>query len=137
MEAAPRSGEAEHGKGNGNWDVDTDLPHVYFVNELPGVAAVRCEDGCAVAIRIGVDDFYGFIQSIGIHDAQDWTKYFFLVALVVRFHIRQKGWTYKVTVGVLVHFDRSAVQRYFCSLQINYAVKYQVFSIHWVQLKKL
>ena len=105
MEAAPRSGEAEHGKRNGNWDVDANLPHVYFVDELPGMAAVRREDGRPVAIWIGVDDFYGFVQGIGVHDAQNRTEYFLLVALVVGLHIRQKSGTYEVAVGVLVDFN--------------------------------
>lgn len=49
------SGEAEHGQGDGNGYIDTDLAGLDLVHEFAGGGAGAREDGGAVAVFVGVD----------------------------------------------------------------------------------
>lgn len=74
--------EAEHGQGYGDWDVDTDLPHVDFVHELPCVIAIGGEYRRAVTVGVGVDELDGVFESVCVYDAQNGTEDFFFIAFV-------------------------------------------------------
>lgn len=80
QEAAPRPRETEHGQGNGNRNVDSNMSHIDFVDELPRVAPVRREYCRSVSIRVGVDEFDGIFEGVHVYDAQNGPEEFFGVA---------------------------------------------------------
>ena len=59
------------GHGDGDRDVDADHAHLDLVLEAPGRAAVVGEDGGAIAVRIGVDQFEGLVVALDPDHGED------------------------------------------------------------------
>lgn len=115
-EAPPRAREAEHRQGNGDGDVDSDLPRVDLVDELAGVAAARGEDRRAVAVGVGVDDLDGVLEGVSVHEAEDRAEYFLAVALVGGQDVGEDCGADEVAVGVFFDVYVAAVQDTSCAL---------------------
>lgn len=64
-EAAPRSGEREHGQRNGNGNIDSDLSYVDLLHEFPGSRSVSCENAGSVSVGVLVDELDGIVNGFG------------------------------------------------------------------------
>jgi hypothetical protein len=74
------------------------------------VRALGGEDGGTVAVRVGVDQSNGFIQSINRNTNQNRTENFFGVTTHVRLNIGQDRGANEVAVRVAVDLDVATVE---------------------------
>ena len=74
------AGEGEHGKGDGNRDVDSNLAGLDLLLEASRGCAGACEDGGAVAVFVGVDKGDGVVESGNVEADKDRAEDFLLVA---------------------------------------------------------
>jgi hypothetical protein len=74
------AGEREHGKGDGNGNVDSDLTGLDLLLEASRGCAGACEDRGTVAVFICVDEGDGVVESGDVEADEDGAKDFFLVA---------------------------------------------------------
>lgn len=66
------TGEGEHGQGDGDWEVDTNLSSLDFVNEFSGVSSGSGKDSCTVSVRVIVDKLDGVLNSVGSVNDHNW-----------------------------------------------------------------
>ena len=62
--------EREHGEGDRDGDVNSNLTHVNLGLELPGSGSRSCEDGSTVAIGITVDNINSLRNKVLPHSQQ-------------------------------------------------------------------
>ena len=74
------AGEGEHGKGDGNRDVDSNLTGLDLLLEASRGCAGACEDGGAVAVFVCVDEGDGVVEGGDVEADEDGTEDFLLVA---------------------------------------------------------
>ena len=72
--------EAPKRQRHGDGHVNTNLPGLNVAHEAFGRRAGACEDGCAVAVLVGVDQRDGFVGGCYVEAHEDRAEDFFLVA---------------------------------------------------------
>lgn len=63
-ERTTRTGEGEHGKRNRNRDVNANLSNIDILGELSRCRSVGRENGCAIAVRIVVDEIDRIVECV-------------------------------------------------------------------------
>lgn len=84
--------EAEHGKRHRDRNVDTNLTGFNFLLESSGGRAGRCEDSCAVAVLVLVDEVNCIVEGGHVQAHEYWAKDFFFVAGHVFCDVGDDGW---------------------------------------------
>lgn len=72
--------EGEHGKGDGDGNVDSNLAGLDLLLEASRGCAGACEDGGAVAVFVGVDEGDGVVEGGDVEADEDGAEDFLLVA---------------------------------------------------------
>lgn len=76
------SRKTEHGQWHRYWHIDTNLPHIDFVDILTGMAAICRENGGAVAVGVGIDELDGVLERVNGDYAEDGAEDLFFVTVV-------------------------------------------------------
>jgi len=82
------SREAEHRQWDRDGHIDAHLAGLDVLLEVRGGGAAAREDGDAVAVFVGVDEIYGFIDGVDVQADEDGAEDFFGVASHVGFDVR-------------------------------------------------
>lgn len=87
------AGEAEHGQGHWDGDVDTNLAGLELLLEQRRRGSAAGEDGRAVAVRVAVDQIQCFLRRLHVQAHQHRSEDLFCVALHVGLDVGNDGGT--------------------------------------------
>lgn len=104
------SGEGEHGQRDGDGDIDSDLTGLDVAAEGLGRGSGAGEDGDAVSVLIGVDEFDGIVNGVYVEADEDGTEDLLLVAGHVGSDVGDDGGADPVAIGVFIGLVAAAVE---------------------------
>ncbi|MPM75276.1 hypothetical protein SDC9_122268 [bioreactor metagenome] len=104
------AGEREQRDRHRDWHVDADLANVDVFLELAGRCAGLREDGGAVAVRVGVDEFDGFVDVCSFGDAQHRAEDFLVIDAHAGLDAREDRRADEVALFIAGHIGLAAVE---------------------------
>ena len=84
--------EGEIGHGRGDADVDADISGGRFVAELAGGGAAGGEKRGLVAVGAAAEKFHGFVDGVGVNEAEDGAEDFCVGELSWSMAGRREPW---------------------------------------------
>ncbi|KAI6761764.1 hypothetical protein HG531_002317 [Fusarium graminearum] len=105
------TGEREHGQGDRDRNIDTNLTGLNVLAEDLSSGARPGEDSSTVTVLVLVDEVDSIFNGLGVEADKNGTKYFLLVAGHVRGNIGDDGRSNPVAVGVLAGLEATAVEK--------------------------
>jgi hypothetical protein len=100
-EGSLATSEGEHGEGNGDRDVHTNLSNFHLILELSSSGSRSGEDSSTITPSIAVNEVDTFLEGVDFHTHKHGAEDFFLVAGHVRGDIVNDRGGNKVSLGIL------------------------------------
>lgn len=110
------SREGEHGEGDGDGKIDSNLTCLNLSLELASGMSILCEDSCSIAKLIVVNEFDGLLECRTADNLHNWSENLFLIAVNTSSHMIDNSWSDKVAIRVAWHIGLSSVEKHFTIL---------------------
>src|SRR5882672_9901479 len=109
------SAEWEIGHRGGDADIDADIPRGGLVAKFAGGGTAGGEERGLVAVGAAAQKFHGFINRIGVNQAEYWAKDFRVGKLAGGRQAIEDGWRKEITGFVPGNFGVAAIEDRLCS----------------------